>query len=243
MRTPSTEVQGSVKPKRSFFGKLWRGAVRAVIISIPSVSQIVEFFGIDLNDYIYRGIEIGGVDYDGNASLSDAESAVIESWFTNSFAPKYSDLLIKANKIYNTTNLKLQVVLLNELNIELAVLKEYLNWDNPKLSSLAISQRNDLASELIGQIEHLTFKTIDESPVVFNPLKVEVESTPAMLFPIITLQKFKAVATNYTILESEEDLTPVNDEPTETKEENKKANALPWWAYLIGGAVVYKIFK
>lgn len=234
-------IQGATQPKRSFFGRLWRNAVKKIISNVPVLSQIIEILEIDLNNYIYR--EIGVLDDNGEITLSEIEASYLENWFTIIFSKKYEALLLKANQIYTSNDLKLQVQLLNELNNELAILKEYLKWDNPKLSILAIEQRNEVATELIEEVEHLMYKTIEESSIVFQPINVDVVSTPAMLYPIILMGNvFKAVATNYSLTENE--TTPIETEPNELiTEENKSKTSLSLWTYLLGGAALYKIFK
>jgi hypothetical protein len=243
-------IQGATKPKRSFFGRLWRGIVRGAIKSLPGefAEEILKDFGVSVED-ISRGIQFNGYDTDGNIILSDLENAVIENWLNTSFIPKYKALILKGNLVFSTTNLQKQVDLINEMNNELAVLKEYLNWDNPKLSVEAEKLRNEFVADLILEIEHLIYKSIEASPVDFLPFENKILSTPQMLLPIISYVKFEAVATNYLLSDTAPvDLNPIenpiNEQITEPiATEKSKTSALPWWLWLIGGTAVYRLLK
>lgn len=243
-------IQGATKPKRSFFGRLWRSVARAAIKSIPGefAEEILSEFGVEIYE-ISRGIEFNGYDTDGNIILSDLENATIENWLNTSFIPKYKALILKGNSIFSTKNLQQQVDLINEMNNELAVLKEYLNWDNPKLSVEAEKLRNEFVADLILEIEHLIFKTIEASPVSFLPFENKILSTPQMLLPIISYVRFEAVATNYLLSdEAPVELDPINNPINEIitepiASEKTKTSAMPWWVWLVGGTVVYRLLK
>lgn len=202
-----------------------------------------------LNGAIY---DIGIADADGNATISETEATVLESWFGNVFVPKYEILVKKANVIFTSTNVEEQVKLVNALNNELAVTKEYLNWENPKLSPLALETRNSICAELIYEIEKIIYQSIEKSPLEYIAENVGIVSTPTLLYPIYSIQQFKAVATNYTLgqlqtidtvetLEVEDHTETLEDTIIETTTETKKAGFSWWW--LVAGFVGYKVLK
>lgn len=237
-------IQGATAPKkRSFFGRLWRGAVKAAIGLIPGdfAEEILEAFNIDFNrDEVYE------IDESGNLFLSDVENAAIENWLVNSFAPKYKAMLEKGNQLFATTDANLQITLINQLNNELAVLKEYLKWDNPKLSPGAEEKRNEVVTELIEEIEHLIYKTIEAAPTEYIAENVTVESSTPLLFPIISYIRFQATATNYRLgnVVSPTDLNPIdttNPTSSDNTEKSKGKGLLTLGAIAIGGVIVGKL--
>lgn len=237
-------LQGATAPKkRSFFGRLWRGAVKLAIGIIPGdfAEEILEAFNVDLNR-----VEVYDIDDSGNLLLSDVENAAIENWLVNSFAPKYKAMLEKGNQLFATTDANLQISLINQLNNELAVLKEYLKWDNPKLSPGAEEKRNEVVTELIEEIEHLIYKTIDAAETEYIAENVTVESSTPLLFPIISYIRFQATATNYRLgnVVLPTDLTPIdttNPISSDNTEKSKSNGLLTLGAIAFGGIILGKL--
>lgn len=243
-------VQGATKPERSFFGRLWRGAVRVAIQAIPGelAEALLEAFGASIDEISRGSIYVAE---DGTALISDVENIAIENWITRSFAPKYKAMVEKATVLMQTTNAQLQLKLINEINNELAIVKEYLNWDNPKLSQEAQKQRNELVTELIGHLEHIIFKAIEASPVEYIAENKAIESTADLLFPIVSFVKFQATATNYTLgnaivptdsapvdMSGENQPKPTNEAPKNPQSSN---SLLKLGGFLLAGVVIGKL--
>jgi hypothetical protein len=173
-------------------------------------------------------------------TLSDLEASNVESWIVNVFFPKYEMLIRKGNDIfYGNLSLQDQVKGINEINNELAITKEYLKWDNPKLSVEAKKIRNEYCENLISVIEKIIFDIVSKHEKTFIASEVTVESTTSLLAPIVTLAKFKAVATNYELEVSEDE--DVIENPVENIEKSFKYGSM--WVWLLGGFVGWKLLK
>jgi hypothetical protein len=220
-------------PKRSWFGRNWRKIVGGVVgliggpVGVILGPLLMEAIEEMLNGAI-AGEEI--LPYDEILDVqSEYEYNIMENWLYNLFIPKYSLMVKKANLIFTTTDSQEQVKLINELNNELAVVKEFLNQEQPKLSQESIDARNSICRELIYEVEKIIFQSIDKSPYEFIAENIEVISSSNLLSPIYYYnQAFKAVATNYTLgsksysdnVETVEVLDPINDEIVITDENN-----------------------
>ena len=184
---------------------------------------------------------------------------VIDQFLSNQFATKYKEMVIKADNVFNAKSGVIQVKLLNELNNELAAVKEYLAWDSPKISEQAQKLRNDFCNEMIYIIEHILFKSVDQSTVEYVAYDSLVTVTQDLVTPLphASRMDLKTIATNYKIAnvndytvgniprEFEQDLPKEVKENIETITDTteKSKSGFNWWLVAIAGFVGYKILK
>jgi hypothetical protein len=262
------DAQGSISAApvetKGWWSRHWKKVVGIAAFAIGG--PFGGMIGGLLNSGLFeRGSEAGYSDSDGNATLSEYEASYLEDWFANVFMPKYEGFIKRGNIIFSTTDVNKQVELINLLNKELAITKEYLKWDNPKLTKLAEETRNSICTELIFEVEKIIFKTIEESTYDFLAENIEVKSTASLLSPIVSFGiTFTAIATSYTIKlkENDQDLvandsvdidlglnnqdTPkdVVDQVTQVVDSIPKVKTgLPWWVIALGAWAGYKILK
>lgn len=209
------------------------------------LSAAIDWFGTLRTDYALEEF---------TEDITPSEAEHFEYWFPNVFFPKYERMMIKGDQIFKTTDAITQIKLINELNKELATTRAFLNWDNPKLSIIAETQRNQYCSLLISEIEKIIFDSLEASPNEYLATNVTFKSSPILLMPIVSHVVFDVTATEYSISEtiqnpnqtdpidssigSENTASTTSSENTESKKGN---GLLTLGAIAIGGVILGKL--